>query len=100
MTETGPRYIIFDVAGVITLTSRLSVSGTYIYLAGQTAPGKGIAIQGWPVGLSGGSDVIFRHIRVRPGNISGQTIDGMGLAGANHAIFDRVSMVKEINYLR
>ncbi|KAH7084514.1 family 1 polysaccharide lyase [Paraphoma chrysanthemicola] len=88
----GPRTIVFDVGGVITTTSRMSVSGQYITLAGQTAPGKGVVIQGHPLGLTGASDVIFRHIRVRPGTISNQTIDGMGMQGSNHAIFDRCSM--------
>ncbi|KAL2783269.1 pectin lyase fold/virulence factor [Aspergillus keveii] len=90
--ETGPRIVIFDVGGVITTTSRLSVNTNYITLAGQTAPGKGIAIQGYPLGLSGASDVIFRHIRVRPGTSSGATIDGMGMSGSNFCIFDRCSM--------
>ncbi|KAL4926763.1 pectin lyase fold/virulence factor [Aspergillus undulatus] len=89
---TGPRIIVFDVGGVITTTSRISVNSPYITLAGQTAPGKGIAIQGHPLGLSGASDVIFRHIRVRPGTSSGETVDGMGMSGSNYCIFDRCSM--------
>ncbi|UPX10283.1 uncharacterized protein EKO05_0000950 [Ascochyta rabiei] len=88
----GPRTIVFDVGGVITTKSRISVSGQYITLAGQTAPGKGIVIQGFPLGLTGATDVILRHIRVRPGKVSNQTIDGMGMQGSNHAIFDRCSM--------
>ncbi|KAF2636233.1 pectate lyase [Massarina eburnea CBS 473.64] len=89
---TGPRIVVFDVSGVITTTSRMSVTGQYITVAGQTAPGKGIAIQGYPLGLTGATDIIFRHIRVRPGTISGETIDGMGMQGSNHAIFDRCSI--------
>lgn len=89
---TGPRTVVFDVGGVITTKSRMSVSGQYITLAGQTAPGKGVIIQGFPLGLTGATDVIFRHIRVRPGTIANQTLDGMGMQGSNHAIFDRCSM--------
>lgn len=92
--ETGPRTVVFDVGGVITLTSRLTVAGNYVTIAGQTAPGKGIVIQGWPMGLSGNSDAIVRHMRVRPGTISGRTIDGLGGAGVNYAIFDRCSTVR------
>lgn len=91
--ETGPRIVVFDVGGVITTTSRLTVNGNYITLAGQTAPGKGIAIQGHPFGLSGASDVVFRHIRTRPGTISNETVDGMGMQGSNYCVFDRCSMV-------
>lgn len=94
--ETGPRTVVFDVGGVITTTSRLTVNGQYITLAGQTAPGKGIVVQGWPLGLSGATDNIFRHVRVRPGTITGQTIDGMGMQGSNHCIFDRCSMVQHL----
>ncbi|KAL2863963.1 pectin lyase fold/virulence factor [Aspergillus lucknowensis] len=90
--ETGPRIVVFDVGGVITTTSRLSVNSDYITLAGQTAPGKGIIVQGYPFGLSGASDVIFRHVRVRPGSSSGDTVDGMGMSGSNYCIFDRCSM--------
>ncbi|RAQ60014.1 hypothetical protein AFCA_011081 [Aspergillus flavus] len=89
---TGPRIVVFDVGGVITIDSRLTVSDRYVTVAGQTAPGKGIAIQGHPLGLSGASDVIFRHVRVRPGSSSNETVDGMGMAGSNYCILDRCSM--------
>ncbi|KAK7419036.1 hypothetical protein QQX98_003538 [Neonectria punicea] len=88
---TGPRIVVFDVGGVITTKSRISVNDQYVTLAGQTAPGKGIVIQGNPLGLTGASDIIFRHVRVRPGTVSGNTVDGMGMQGSNHAIFDRCS---------
>ncbi|KFA68598.1 hypothetical protein S40285_10437 [Stachybotrys chlorohalonatus IBT 40285] len=95
LSVRGPRTVVFDIGGVITLRSRLSLNtewGRYVTLAGQTAPGKGIAIVGHPFGLSGANDVIFRHIRVRTGSISGVTVDGMGMAGSNHCIFDRCSI--------
>ncbi|KAH8834275.1 pectate lyase [Flagelloscypha sp. PMI_526] len=89
---TGPRTVVFDIGGVITLTSRLTISQSEITLAGQTAPGKGIAIIGWPMGVSGASDVVIQHMRVRPGKVSGETVDGMGLQGSNNCILDRSSM--------
>ncbi|KFA74063.1 hypothetical protein S40288_11001 [Stachybotrys chartarum IBT 40288] len=103
LSVRGPRTIIFDIGGVITLRSRLSLNtewGRYVTLAGQTAPGKGIAIVGHPFGLSGANDVIFRHIRVRTGSVSGVTVDGMGMAGSNHCIFDRCSIVRLLAYCR
>lgn len=87
---------MFDVGGVINTTSRMSVNDQYLTVAGQTAPGKGIAIQGYPLGLTGASDIIFRHLRVRPGTSTGETIDGMGMQGSNYCIFDRCSMVRLI----
>ncbi|KAF3913428.1 hypothetical protein ABW20_dc0110636 [Dactylellina cionopaga] len=57
--QTGTSYTF---AGVITLTSRLSLADPYVTLAGQTAPGKGIALIGLPFGLSGARDAIVRHM--------------------------------------
>ncbi|EPS45708.1 hypothetical protein H072_293 [Dactylellina haptotyla CBS 200.50] len=81
-------------ASAIILTSRLSLTDPYVQVAGQTAPGKGIAIRGWPFGLSGAGDAIVRHMRVRLGKVSGQTVVGMGLGGCTHTILimDRCSM--------
>ena len=90
----GPRIVVFDVGGVITTESRMTVNSQYVTLAGQTAPGKGVVVQGYPLGLSGASDVIFRNFRVRPGTVSGQTVDGMGMQGSNHCIMDRCSIVR------
>ncbi|ESK92911.1 pectate lyase [Moniliophthora roreri MCA 2997] len=90
--NSGPRIVVFDVGGVITLKSRLSITDKYVTIADQTVPGKGILFQGYTLGLSGATDIIIRHVRVRPGTISGTTIDGMGMRGSNHAIFDRCSI--------
>lgn len=90
--ETGPRVIVFDVGGLITLTRRLTLNAPHVTIAGQTAPGKGVCLRQWPLGLSGANDAIVRFIRNRPGNISGQTIDGGGLAGCDHSIMDHCSI--------
>lgn len=90
--ETGPRVIVFDVGGLITVRQRLTLSSPYVTIAGQTAPGKGLCLAGWPLGLSGARDAVVRHFRNRPGNISGQTIDGGGLAGCDHSIMDHCSI--------
>ena len=42
---TGPRTIVFDVAGVIPLTSDLKCNKPYITVAGQTAPGIGVLLR-------------------------------------------------------
>lgn len=86
--EIGPRTIVFAVSGTIHLKSRLTCSSPYVTIAGQTAPGKGICIQGAPFGV--GSDGICRFIRVRLGK--GRTFDGIGMAGANHSITDHCSI--------
>jgi hypothetical protein len=87
--DIGPRTIVFKVAGVITLKSRLTLSSSYVTVAGQTAPGKGITIRSAPFG-NGGNDNIFRFIRLRLG--AGPTFDGMGMAGSKFSIFDHCSI--------
>ncbi|KAE8392530.1 hypothetical protein BDV23DRAFT_181462 [Aspergillus alliaceus] len=65
----------------------------YVTVAGQTAPGKGIVIQGYPLGLSGAFDKIVRHVRVRPGTSSNESTNSIGMAGSSYYILDRYSMV-------
>lgn len=86
--DIGPRTIVFDVSGIITLNSRLTVSSNYVTIAGQTAPGKGICIRNNPFG-TGAKDVIMRHLRVRVG--APITTDGMGCIG-DYSIVDNCSV--------
>lgn len=88
----GPRTVVFDVGGLITLNSKLVIRNPLLTIAGQTAPGKGICIRGYNCGLYSTHDVIIRHIRVRPGNITGETLDGMGMAYSDHCIIDHCSI--------
>lgn len=93
-TIYGPRTVVFAVSGLITLESDLIISqyNPYVTLAGQTAPGKGICTRKYQLGVSGGRDLIMRHMRSRPGNISGTTLNGSGLSGSDHCIMDHVSI--------
>lgn len=115
---SGPRTIVFDVAGVISLKSRLTCSDKFVTIAGQTAPGNGIMLRTCPFGMA--SDGITRFVRMRLGhkkilssgriegskyeeyydeNERGTTpettvsgVDGMGMAGNDHAIMDHCSI--------
>lgn len=88
----GARTVVFEVGGLITLESKLVIKNPYLTIAGQTAPGKGITIRKYNLGMSGAHDVIIRHVRVRPGDIAGVTMDGMGMAGSDHCIIDHCSI--------
>ena len=83
-----PRYIVFDVSGIIELDFSSYFVKPYAYIAGQTAPGKGICIKASNINI--GSDVICRHIRFKRGlGVYGEnTGNAMGMTGANHAIVD------------
>ena len=90
----GPRTVVFNVSGLITLESKLVIRRTNsnLTIAGQTAPGKGICIRKLNFGMLGATNVIVRYVRVRPGNISGTTLDGMGMASCDHCIIDHCSI--------
>src|SRR5699024_10373819 len=88
--EIGPRTIIFEVSGMIYLDSTLNVDKPYITVAGQTAPGKGIAMKHATFGVTG-NDVIVRFMRVRLG-ADNVAYGGMGLTGNNHSIMDHCSI--------
>ncbi|MDP0498840.1 MAG: hypothetical protein Q7P63_01960 [Verrucomicrobiota bacterium JB022] len=90
----GPRTVVFNVAGTITLESNLTVQDNddQITIAGQTAPGKGITIRKHKLGFSGVEDGIMRYMRIRLGNTAEQTSDGTGMQGSNHSIYDHVSV--------
>jgi hypothetical protein len=88
----GPRTVVFRVSGVIALKSPITITRPFLTVAGQTAPGDGICLRGYPVGTSAGSsDVILRFLRVRVGDEAGRSFDGMGLGG-DHTIFDHCSI--------
>ena len=64
----GQRYVVFDVAGEITLSDHVLVRGSYVTIDGFTAPPPGITIKNrglYVRGIDGAHDVIVRGIRVR-----------------------------------
>jgi Bacterial Ig domain len=63
------RTIVFDVSGTINLGSAISITKSNITVAGQTAPGDGIAFKGNLVGVKA-RNVIVRYIRCRPGDVN------------------------------
>src|SRR5215472_5104864 len=64
----GNRTIVFDIGGTINLASAVSCSSS-LTIAGQTAPGGGIAIIGHEVSFSLKTNEIVRFLRIRPGSI-------------------------------
>ncbi len=101
---TGPRTIVFDIAGMITLKDRLVVSDKFVTIAGQTAPGKGILMRGKAFGMQ--SDGITRFMRLYLGGADDwndsmggnpNTSDGMGMTGNDHSIMDHCSIAWTID---
>ena len=88
-TASGPRTIVFDVGGYITLNSKLGVTRDNITIAGQTAPGGGIGIKGNQFSV-GADNIIVRHVRFRPGRQAGR-VDSLSVSSGQNLIFDHVS---------
>ncbi|WP_295125127.1 autotransporter-associated beta strand repeat-containing protein [uncultured Chitinophaga sp.] len=85
------RIVVFDVAGVIRITSRIVVSRN-IYIAGQTAPGEGITVYGNGWSFSGADNTICRYMRIRMGIVGDAGKDANGLADGQNIIFDHCSV--------
>ncbi|MGB7160758.1 MAG: hypothetical protein WBD40_22025 [Tepidisphaeraceae bacterium] len=94
----GPRTVVFRVGGTINLKRKLVIKNPYITIAGQTAPGDGIATRGYTFGCGGAHDVIIRYVRIRIGDESGVTMDGSGMGlGTDHSIMDHCSIAWSID---
>ncbi|MBW2663786.1 MAG: hypothetical protein JRD93_17865 [Deltaproteobacteria bacterium] len=77
--QNSPKVIIFEVSGNIELKSGITIGGftgnyaktkgSYITIAGQTAPSPGITISGAPVKIERNChDILIQHIRFRLGD--------------------------------
>ncbi len=70
LATSGPRIVVFRVAGTIELRSRLEVTEPFLTVAGQTAPGDGITItkhSSMDKGLMAirTHDLVLRYLRLR-----------------------------------
>jgi hypothetical protein len=88
----GPRTAVFRVGGTIELKSKIIVHNPSLTVAGQTAPGDGVCLKGYSFGCLGTHDVVIRYLRLRVGDESGKTLDGMGARGCDHVIYDHCSI--------
>lgn len=76
----GPRTVVFEVSGVI--RGNIQITHPRLTIAGQTAPGAGITIEGIISSYDHGvHDVIIRHLRVRRPPSRGSGGDCLQLGG-------------------
>ena len=66
--HSGPRIVVFDTGGLITLSDSIKITDPFVTIAGQTAPGDGIAIRSAPL-IVATHDVIIRNLRFRVGDL-------------------------------
>jgi len=89
--QGGARIVVFNVSGIIHLETPVIIRAPYLTIAGQTAPGDGVAIAGETVQVDT-HDVIIRHMRFRRG-ITDVTRrdDALDASTPGNVIFDHVS---------
>lgn len=91
---SGPRIIVFRVAGTIEPATAVTISNPFVTIAGQTAPGGGICIKGKEFIIET-HDVIVRGLRFRLGDQNGNKdsfrISG-SRGGASNIIIDHCTV--------
>ena len=98
LEASGPRIVVFRVGGTITLRSTINVNDPYVTVAGETAPAPGISVRNGGLFVAT-SEVILRHIRLRPGDQvdDPSDVDALTINGANrpvaNVVVDHVTMI-------
>lgn len=89
--QGGARTVVFNVSGIIRISSPLIIRAPYITIAGQTAPGDGVCVAGETVWINT-HDVIVRYMRFRRGETNvGRRDDAIGGNPVGNIIIDHVS---------
>ena len=86
----GARTVVFRVAGLLELVRPLEIGDDSLTIAGQSAPGDGVTLTGHGLEVWA-SEVILRHLRVRPGDLANEEQDAINLRNGP-AIVDHCSV--------
>ncbi len=88
---TGKRIIVFNVAGRIDLKGDLSIRSGSVTILGQSAPGDGICLSGYPL-IVRANNVIIRFLRFRMGDLNSREADALTIEkGHSNIIVDHCS---------
>ena len=90
LSLAGTKTIVFDVSGTINLESPLIITQGSLTIAGQTAPGDGICIAGYPVVIKAGN-IILRFLRFRMGDQNNVEGDALSINDCKDVIIDHCS---------
>jgi pectate lyase len=92
--QTGPRIVVFRVAGYIELKHPLVITNPNITIAGQTAPGDGVCVRDRQVVIRDTNDVVIRYLRVRPGDTmmgTEKSCDAFSIDNSRNIVLDHCS---------
>jgi len=89
--QGGARIVVFNVSGIIRISTPIIVRAPYITIEGQTAPGDGICVAGESFWVNT-HDVIIRFMRFRRGETwVGRRDDAIGGNPVGNIMVDHVS---------
>lgn len=86
------RTVVFDVSGIIRLESRLAPTANNITIAGQTAPGDGITIDGDAFLIFESDNWLVRHVRFRGSYASENVQDSFTALNSSRVYLDHCSI--------
>lgn len=93
-SASGPRIVVFDVAGVI--RGDLEIKHSNITIAGESAPSPGITLVGRIVARPQTEqrlhDILIRFLRIRQKPVTGHTGDVIQLPKSERIILDHLSL--------
>jgi len=89
--DDSPRTILFNTTGTIYLTSKLKMNHPNVSILGQSAPGGGICVAGYPLNINK-DNVIVRYVRFRAGDEPNESLTGLDVENCKQVIIDHCSM--------
>jgi pectate lyase len=101
LEASGPRIVMFKVAGTIVLNDDITIEQPFTTIAGQSAPGEGVQVKGGMIKIKT-HDVIIRYVKMRIGDQQDVSDpmdrDAITLSGTNSAevynvVIDHCSLV-------
>ncbi len=93
VSAKGPRTVVFDLSGTIHLKRELVIEKSRLTIAGQSAPGDGITLEGNTLKAKHASDIVIRYLRVRLGDRHPEIrgADGLTIDYCDRIILDHIS---------
>jgi hypothetical protein len=88
----GPRLVAFGVGGLVELKAPLRITEPALTILGQTAPGGGLCLKNYGLEIRDTHDVVVQHLRVRPGDVARQPLDGLSVYRSQRVVIDHCSV--------